>query len=188
VTAEARASATESGPAAQPPGAPRPALAYHLDDEVGLPLEVRLILLAAAVSAVFSLVTFGTSIWICLQPARFRTVGGFTSFLSSECALGAGHAVVDVAVIVGVAFVFARRRVGRPLLVAGCWGVLAVVFSMFVHYTWFYGNVRRSGADLLVWTTWRAGWFFSAAVVPAITLVAMSRPSIKARFRRAAPE
>jgi hypothetical protein len=39
-----------------------------------------------------------------------------------------------------------------------------------------------------VWTIWRAGWFFSAAVVPAITLVAMSRPSIKARFRRAVPE
>jgi hypothetical protein len=107
-----------TGAPAQPGGPPVPApLQYRLDDEIGWSLEVRLILAAALVSSVFSLITFGTSMWIWLQPARFRTLGGFPSLRSTEFALGASRALVDMAVVAGVAAVFARHRVGRALLV-----------------------------------------------------------------------
>jgi hypothetical protein len=172
--------AADGAPAAQPPGAPLPALPYHLDDVVGWSLEVRLILVSAATSAAFSLMSFATSIWIHVQPGLFRSVGGFQSLTSLEFALASGRCVLDVAVITGVAAVFARRRVGRPLLLGGSAGVIAFTAVAFVYYAWFSG---KYGADLLVWSLWRAHWLFSMAVLPFLTLVVMNRPLVKARFR-----
>ena len=162
---------------------PVAALPYRLEDEPRWSPEVRLVLVIAAASAVFGLVTFATTIWIYLQPTNFRTVGSFQSPRSLEFVLSAVHALLNMAVIAGCAGLWARRRVSRSFLVAGSAGQLVSAAVAFVYYTFLDGNSQRYGADLLVWALWRVAWFIQNAAVPALTLVAMSRPHVRAWFQ-----
>lgn len=172
---------TEADVATEPREAtPVAALPYHLDAEDEWSLEVRLIILATVVAAALGIMTFGTSLWIHLQPTRFQTVGGFQSLGTFEFALSAMKVLADVAVIAGGAAFFARRRVCRPLLIGGSIGLIVCGAAAFGYYTF---NQSRSGADLVVWALWRSAWMFSAVVLPALVLVVMTRPQAKARFR-----
>jgi hypothetical protein len=182
VTVDAEAAGADGDVPARPGGAPVRALPYHRDEDIGLSMEVRAILLAAALTAVFSLISFGSSLWIHYQPTRFRSLAGFGPLASFEFALAVSRVVLDVGTVAGVAGVFARRRVGRLLLLVASGGVVA--FAAVVYcYAWLDGRGGRSGVDLLVWLLWRAGWLFNSAVVPVLTIIAMNRPVVKARFR-----
>jgi hypothetical protein len=160
------------------PAPPLAELAYRPEEQLPLSLEAKLIVLASAVSAVFNLITFVTSIWIYLQPTRFRTVGGIQSLWSFEFGLSCAFAVAEVAVIAGVAAYLARRRVCLPLLAGGAVAVLALQAVALVFYTFYYNNVTRSGADLVVWCLWRAGWSFNAALAPLLLLAVLWRPYV----------
>jgi hypothetical protein len=175
VQAEAQFTQGVESPAPVPPLAE---LAYRPEDGLPRSLEAKLIVLASAVAAVFSLITFVTSIWIYLQPTRFRTVGGFRALWSFEVGLTCAGAVAEMAVIAGVAAYLARRRVCLPLLACGSIGVLALQAVALVFYTFYYNNVTRSGADLVVWCLWRAGWSFNAALAPLLLLAVLWRPYV----------
>jgi hypothetical protein len=159
------------------------ALPYHLDEDAGWSLEVRLIILAAMVTALNGLSTFAASTWIHLQPGRFRTVGAYRSVWSVEFAMSAVAVLINVAVVVGGAAFFARRRVCRPLLIGGSVAMLLLQCGMAVYYTFFYNSPGRYGADLAVWVIWRTGSFVTSAMVPVLTVAVMTRPYVKARFR-----
>ena len=171
---------TNDAPRDPPPLRPLP---YHLDEETGWSLEVRLIIISAMVVGLYGLSTFATSLWIYFQPMRFRTVGAFRSAWSAEFAMQLSGVLLDLTVIGGGAAFFARRRVCRPMLIAGSAGKLLLSAALMVYYTFFYGNAGRYGADLVVWVVWRAGAFFNTAIVPALTLAVMTRPYVKERFR-----
>src|SRR4051812_1918059 len=95
-----------------PAATPVAALRYDYDDGAPWPLEARAIVVAAMISAGFALVTFGTSLWICFQPAQFRTVGSFQSVWSTEAAMTAVQAVVAMATLAGGTAFLMRRSGG----------------------------------------------------------------------------
>ena len=160
-----------------------PALPYHLDADTGWTLEVRLIIAGAMLAGVQGLSTFATSLWIYFQPGRFRTVGAFRSAWSAEFAIFLLGVAIDLTLIAGGAAFFARRRVCRPLLIAGSAGKLLLAGVTMVYYTFFHGGTGRYGADLAVWLVWRSGSFLISAIVPVLTVAVMTRPYVKARFR-----
>ena len=166
------------GVEAAAPVPPLAELAYRPEEELPRSLEARLIVLASTVSALFSLITFVTSVWIYLQPARFRTVGGFRSPWSFEFGLTCAGAIAEVAVIAGAAAYVARRRVCLPLLAWASIAILTLQAVALVFYTFYYNNVARFGADLVVWCLWRAGWSFNAALAPILLLAVVWRPYV----------
>ena len=179
--------AADAAPAIEPsPGAAAPLaeLAYRPEEQVPRSFEAKVIVVAAAVSALFGLVSFVSWIWIYLQPSQFRAIGTYQSVWSFEFALGCTHAVMDVAVIAGAASYFARRRGSGQLLVAGSAGLLALGAADFVYYTFYYQNVGRSGAEWTVWGLWRAGWFYNAATAPMLLLAVLWRPYVAPLLRR----
>jgi hypothetical protein len=188
VTLDAEALPAAPAPAATAAPAPMPVqtLRYGHDDGAPWPLEVKALVLAAMVSAGFSLVTFGTSVWIWFQPALFRTVGSFQSMASAEALTGALHGLVGMAMLAGGTAFLMRRRGGRWML---AWAAIATVASQAIVFAYYmFGRVGggpRYGADLLVWAAWRLAWSFNAAVVPLLVLVLVTRPHVKARFRAA---
>jgi hypothetical protein len=165
----------------KPPALPVAALPYHHDADVGWSLEVRLIIVAAMVTALNGLSTFATVTWNHLQAVRFRTVGGYRSVWSLEFAPVVVGVVIELVLIVGGAAFFARRRVCRPLLIGGAAAMLTYLVVTSVYYTI---GTRRTGADLVVMSVRRVAVTLGGAVVPVLTLAVMTRPYVTARFRR----
>ena len=176
--------AAPPSPPQTPPAMPVAALRYHRAEPAALPLEMKVVVLAAAVYGAFGVMTLMTNLWIFLEPALFRTVrSGFRSLRSVYFVVTLEHGIAGVLLVAGAAAFYARRPACRPLLMAGAVGVLLGIGISFGHYLFFSRDATTATvADRVVMSIWQGGSIVSASLLPVLLLIVMTRPAAKALF------
>ena len=161
--------------------APLPALTYHTTPpgDTGWSAETKAIVAAAAVISFLSLLTWGFSLWMHLQPSAFRGRLLLQPWPSVDFARFVLHAVLNVAVIAGALMAFVSHKVARRVLLVSSLCLLAVALYQFASFSVFQTGLtnRREGADQVYWLVddgARLVWMYT---VHGLMLLALARPT-----------
>ena len=151
----------------------------HVDDDADRVQVRRAIVVAAGVDALASLSLSLMLFWVALQPSAFQSIGTNRSYLTSFVPIGS--VASELTLIVGAVALLARRRWGRPLVLAGAamwFALLAWSWTM----TWVFRRSylpRYRGAEWVVNVTSDTSQRLTTAVVYALLVFVLLRAKVR---------